>query len=149
MTIRKRIARFACWGWLAVSNIRLDQLASTINNSLNLYATNILKGIDQAAETAVSEMVQTTKQRPTKDPRATGKYARSHASQPGEQSLTSRSRIWYVKGSSAALAHLLNNGHRSRRNGHVSGDSHIANAANTAMQRFENEVREVIRREST
>lgn len=131
-----------------MSNIQLDQLASTISESLNLYASNILKVVDDAAKTAVDEMVQTTKQRPTKDPRATGQYARCHASQIGENTLTSRSRIWYIKSPAFRLGHLLNGGHRTRSGGHVSGDNHFSNAAETAMSRFEDLVREGIQRES-
>ena len=148
-TIARCIGRSVSWGWREVSNISLEALASTIQEGLNLYSTNILNGIDQAAKTAVDEMVQTTKQRPTRDYRATGKYARCHASQVGENSLTAKSRIWYVKDPQFRLTHLLNNGHRTRSGGHVSGDHHVTNAAETAMSRFEDEVREVIRREST
>lgn len=131
-----------------MSNIALDQLANTIQEGLNLYSTNILNGVDEAARTAVEEMVQSTKQRPTKDARARGKYARCMASQVGENSLTARSRIWYVRGGQHVLTHLLNNDRRTRNGGHVTGDSHVTNAAERAMQRFEDLVKEVIRRES-
>ena len=148
-TSRKCTGRSVFWGWLAVSNIPLDQLASTIQEGLNLYSKAILDGVDEAAKTAVDEMVQSTKQRPTKDYRATGKYARCHASQVGENSLTAKSRIWYVKDPQFRLTHLLNNGHRTRSGGHVSGDNHVTNAAEQAMSRFEELVRGVIQREST
>jgi len=148
-TSRKCTGRSVFWGWLAVSNIPLDQLASTIQEGLNLYSKAILDGVDEAAKTAVDEMVQSTKQRPTKDYRATGKYARCHASQVGENSLTAKSRIWYVKDPQFRLTHLLNNGHRTRSGGHVSGDGHVTNAAEQAMSRFEDLVRGVIQREST
>ena len=148
-TSRKCTGRSVFWGWLAVSNIPLNQLASTIQEGLNLYSKAILDGVAEAAKTAVDEMVQSTKQRPTKDYRATGKYARCHASQVGENSLTAKSRIWYVKDPQFRLTHLLNNGHRTRSGGHVSGDNHVTNAAEQAMSRFEELVRGVIQREST
>lgn len=148
-TSRRCTGQSVFWGWRAVSNIPLDQLASTIQEGLNLYSKAILDGVDEAAKTAVDEMVQSTKQRPTKDYRATGKYARCHASQVGENSLTAKSRIWYVKDPQFRLTHLLNNGHRTRSGGHVSGDGHVTNAAKQAMSRFEDLVRGVIQREST
>lgn len=131
-----------------MSNIALDQLASTIQNGLNLYSKNILRGVGNAAETVVKQMVQTTKQRPTKDPRARGKYARCMASQVGENSLTAQSHIWYVKDPCFRVTHLLNNGHRTTGGGHYSGDNHVTNAANKAMTEFERLVKEVIERES-
>lgn len=146
--IRRRTGRSGCWGWREVSNIQLDQLASTIQQSLELYSKRVLDGVDEAAKTAIDEMVQSTKQRSTHDRRATGKYARAHASQVGENSTFSRSRIWYVRPNQHTLAHLLNNGHRTRSGGHVSGDHHITNAAERAMSRFEDLVKAVIQRES-
>lgn len=131
-----------------MSNIALDQLASRISEGLNLYSSNILKGVEEAAETTIKEMVQQTKQRPTKDPRARGKYTRAMRSGIGENSITSRSRVWYVQANQHTLTHLLNNGHRTRKGGYVSGDNHVTNAANDAMERFEQKVKEVITRES-
>lgn len=126
-----------------MSNVDIDGLTRVISEGLNAYSRTIVDGIEKAAEESVKEMVKRTKQRPTTK-LSRGKYARAIASQIGENTITSRSRIWYVKKPRYRLAHLLNNGHAVRGGGHVSGDKHITRAAETAMRDFESRVVEVI-----
>ena len=128
--------------------IQLAQLADNIQHMLELYSERVIAGTNEAARTAVEEMVQTTKQRPTKDKRATGKYARAHASRQGDNTKFRNTWIWYVEPNQHVLAHLLNKGHRTRSGGRVPGDKHITDATNKAMARFEELVKEVINRES-
>ena len=127
-----------------MSNIRIDELQSTIASGLNRYSSAILTGVREAAKVTVDEMVQETKQRRTTR-LAHGKYARAISSIAGEDSLTAQSRIWYVKSPRYRLTHLLNNGHKLRGGGSYPGDQHVTRAAEKAMTDFEERVKEVIR----
>ena len=127
--------------------ISIDQLGGEIQRQLNWYATEVINGVEKAAEQATLAMVETTKQRPNKDPRAKGRYVRHHAAKAGEKTLTARSWIWYARPPMHTRAHLLNDNHRTRNHrGVVPGDHHIDNAARQAVEQFEREVREVIER---
>lgn len=130
-----------------MSNVDIDRISGVISTGLNTYARTIVDGIEKAAEETVKEMVKRTKKRPTTK-LSRGKYARSIASQVGENTITARSRVWYVKKPRYRLAHLLNNGHAVRGGGRVSGDKHVTRAAETAMRDFETRVAEVIERAS-
>lgn len=126
-----------------MSNVDIDKLSGVIKSNLSAYSQTIVEGIGKAAETTVAEMVKSTKQRPTSK-LSRGKYARSIASQEGLNTVTARSRIWYVKKPRYRLAHLLNNGHAVRGGGRVSGDKHITKATEKAIADFETRVREVV-----
>jgi hypothetical protein len=126
-----------------VSNVSIDGLSGAIRTNLNTYARAVVDGVEKAADETVKEMVERTKQRPTTK-LSRGKYARSIASQVGDNTIHARSRIWYVKKPRYRLAHLLNNGHAVRGGGHVSGDKHVTKAAETAMRDFESRVVQVI-----
>ena len=126
-----------------MSNVDINSLTRVVSEGLNAYSRTIVDGVEKAAEESVKEMVKRTKQRPTTK-LSRGKYARSIASQVGENTITARSRIWYVKKPRYRLTHLLNNGHAVRGGGRVSGDQHVTRAAETAMRDFESRVVEVI-----
>jgi hypothetical protein len=126
-----------------VSNVDINSLTRVVSEGLNAYSRTIVDGVEKAAKRSVAEMVKQTKQRPTTY-LSRGKYAQSIASQTGENTITARSRIWYVKKPRYRLAHLLNNGHALRGGGHVRGDKHVTRAAEKAMRDFETRVVEVI-----
>ena len=147
MIISSSIALSNSRGWHEVSNVDIDKISGVISTGLNTYSRTIVDGIEKAAEKSVKEMVKRTKQRSTTK-LSRGKYARSIASQVGENTITARSRIWYVKKPRYRLAHLLNNGHALRGGGRVSGDKHVTNATETAMRDFETRVVEVIKHAS-
>ncbi len=130
-------------GWLEVSNVSIDRLSGVISTNLNTYSRTIVEGIEKAAEKTVDEMVARTKQRSTTK-LSRGKYARSIASEVGLNTISARSRIWYVKKPRYRLAHLLNNGHAVRGGGRVSGDQHVTKATEKAITDFETRVREVV-----
>lgn len=130
-----------------MSNVPIDRLSGVIRTNLNTYSRTIVDGIEKAAEDTVKEMVNRTKRRPTTK-LSRGKYARSIASQVGENTISARSRIWYVKKPRYRLAHLLNNGHAVRGGGRVSGDQHVTRATETALRDFETRVMEVVRNAS-
>jgi hypothetical protein len=126
-----------------VSNVSIDRLSGVIRTGLNTYSRTIVEGVEKAAEKTVDEMVARTKQRPTTK-LSRGKYARSIASEVGLNTISARSRIWYVKKPRYRLAHLLNNGHAVRGGGRVSGDQHVTKATEKAITDFETRVREVV-----
>jgi len=126
-----------------VSNVSIDRLSGVISTNLNTYSRTIVEGVEKAAEKTVDEMVARTKQRPTTK-LSRGKYARSIASEVGLNTISARSRIWYVKKPRYRLAHLLNNGHAVRGGGRVSGDQHVTKATEKAITDFETRVREVV-----
>ena len=126
-----------------MSNVDIDRVANTIRTTLNTYSRQIVEGVEKAADETVKEMVKETKKRPTTR-FSTGRYARSIASQVGENTIYARSRIWYVKKPDYRVTHLINNGHALRNGGRYPGDKHVTKAANHAIERFETRVREVI-----
>lgn len=126
-----------------MSNVSIDRLSGVISTNLNTYSRTIVEGVEKAAEKTVDEMVARTKQRPTTK-LSRGKYARSIASEVGLNTISARSRIWYVKKPRYRLAHLLNNGHAVRGGGRVSGDQHVTKATEKAITDFETRVREVV-----
>lgn len=142
-TISSSIALSRSRGWLEVSNVNIDRLSGVIRTNLNTYSRTIVDGVEKAAEKTVDEMVARTKQRPTTK-LSRGKYARSIASEVGLNTISARSRIWYVKKPRYRLAHLLNNGHAVRGGGRVSGDKHVTKATEKAITDFETRIREVV-----
>ena len=116
-------------------------------SQLNSYSESIANGVQEAAVLTAEEMVQRTKQRQTTK-YSRGKYARAIAHREGERTIHRRSQIWYVKKPHYRLAHLLNNGHRTRSGGTVRGDMHVTRAAEEAKVNFERRVEEVIRNAS-
>ena len=126
-----------------MSNVDIDRLAGTIRTQLNTYSRSIADGVEKAAEETVKEMVKETKKRPT-GRTSTGRYARAIASQVGENSISARSRIWYVKSPRYRITHLINNGHALRGGGRYTGDKHVTRATEHAVTNFETRVREVI-----
>lgn len=126
-----------------MSNTDINRVSNTIRTTLNTYSRRVVEGVEKAAEETVKEMVKETKKRP-KGRYSTGQYARSIASQVGENTIYARSRIWYVKAPRYRLTHLINNGHAVRGGGHYAGDKHVTRATDHAIERFETRVREVI-----
>jgi len=126
-----------------VSNTDIERLSGVIQTGLNTYSRTITQGIEKAAEESVKEMVKRTKQRPT-GRTSTGRYARSIASQVGENTISAKSRIWYVKSPRYRITHLINNGHPLRNGRRYAGDRHVTNAAQQAITDFERRVREVV-----
>lgn len=127
-----------------MSNVDINRLSGVIRTGLNTYSRTITDGIEKAADQSVKEMVKRTKQRKTTRA-STGRYARAIASQVGENSISARSRIWYVKSPRYRITHLINNGHPLRDGRRYAGDQHVTKAAEQAMTDFENRVREVVR----
>lgn len=126
-----------------MSNVDIDRVSNTIRTTLNTYSRTIVEGVEKAADETVKEMVKETKKRP-KGRYSTGRYARAIASQVGENTISARSRIWYVKSPRYRITHLINNGHAVRGGGHYTGDKHVTKATDRAIERFETRVREVI-----
>ena len=126
-----------------MSNVDINRVSDAIQATLNTYSRTIAEGVEKAAAETVKEMVAETKKRPT-GRFSTGRYARSIASQVGENTIHARSRIWYVKSPDYRVTHLINNGHALRNGGRYAGDKHVTKAADRAMINFENRVREVI-----
>lgn len=130
-----------------MSNVNINQLQTAISTQLNTFARNVTDAVERAAESAVADMVQETKQRKTTK-LSRGKYARAIASRPAQQTIHARSHIWYVKKPRYRLAHLLNNGHATLKGRRVPGDMHVTRAAERAKANFEATLVEVIEREN-
>lgn len=132
----------SCWGWLAVSNITIDQLADAIQAQLNTFETNVRRGMKKAVDETMVEMVKETK---SSAQVRTGRYKRKIATAVGENTLMEYSKVWHVKAPSYRVAHLLDKGHALRDGGRYGGNQHVATAANRATENFQRKLEEVIR----
>lgn len=130
------------WGWLAVSNITIDQLGDEIKKALESYSVSTRKALKKATDEVADQMVRDTKANAQV---RTGTYKRHIATQVGEDTLLTYSRIWYVKKPEYRSTHLLDKGHMLRNGGRYQGNQHVTNAANRAKEMFERKLEEAIR----
>lgn len=142
MISRIAIRVSSCWGWLAVSNITIDQLSDAIRAQLNTFEKNVREGVKMAVDETMDEMVKETKS--TAQVR-TGTYKRHITSKAGDNSLLKYSKIWCVRKPEYRSTHLLNNGHTLRNGGRYPGNQHVTNAANRAFETYQRKLEEVIR----
>ena len=129
------------WGWLAVSNIQIDQLGDEISAQLETFAKNVREGVKKAVDESMDEMVKETKNTAQK---RTGGYHRKISSKVGENTLESYSKVWHVKDPEYRIAHLLDKGHALQNGGRYAGNQHVKNAANRAVKSFQRKLEEVI-----
>ena len=132
----------SCWGWLAVSNITIDQLGEAITAQLNTFETNVREGVKKAVDETMDEMIRET--RSTAQVR-TGRYKRRISATVGENTLMTYSKVWHVKKPDYRLAHLLDKGHTLRNGRRYDGNQHVANAERHAVDNFQRRIEEVIR----
>lgn len=129
------------WGWLAVSNIEVDQLSDAITAHLDTFRSSVRDGVKKAVDGAMDEMVKDTKS--TAQVR-TGTYRRHITSKVGDDTLLRYSRVWCVRKPEYRSTHLLNNGHATRNGGRYTGNQHVTNAANRAFETFQRKLEEAI-----
>lgn len=125
-----------------VSNISIDQLGDAISAQLNTFETTVRDGVKKAVDESMDQMVKETR---STAPVRTGRYKRKIGATVGENTLLTYSKVWHVKKPDYRLAHLLDKGHALRNGRSVSGDSHVTDAANRAVESFQHKLEEVIR----
>lgn len=110
--------------------ISIDDLASEVMKGLNEYAevaaSEMKKAVKKAGRTAKAEIIATA-------PKDTGAYAKSWASKTAGEKSNAISIVVYSK-NRYTLTHLLEFGHAKRGGGRVEGKPHIEPAKEKAGQ---------------
>ena len=126
---------------MASKKIKPDDLAIALNAELERYSRSIRKGIREAGEQCINEMVDETRATAKK---RTGEYAQHIACKQKANTSDKISFLWYVKAPEYRLTHLLNNGYANRGGGRTPGDGHVTTAAEHAKEHFWQLCKEVI-----
>lgn len=116
--------------------IKPDALAKTVQDELDKYAKTtadkVKDAVQEAADSAVSELKSTS-------PKRTGKYARSWRQKKTKE--TSSEKEVTVYAGRYQLTHLLENGHAKRGGGRVAGIPHIKPVEEHAIEKLEEGIR--------
>ena len=121
----------------------INNLSKAIEKELKSYRVNLHNDLVKVTDDVMSELVKSTK-KDAKVGRRKGKYKRSISSKILINKDNKFIKIWYVKKPEYRLAHLLNNGHASKKGTFVRGDNHISKNEEIAVKRFEKKVEEAI-----
>lgn len=122
----------------------VDSLADAISNELKGYSEEITIAMKEITWDVTDRLVGRTKaDAPTG--RRKGKYKRAISSKTLFESEHKLIEVWYVKKPHYRLAHLLNNGHKTRSKGYVKGDNHITKNEEIAVKEFETMMEDAIK----
>ena len=126
-----------------MANIKMDQLASTIDKELTLYGKGITAGVKKVAQKNMRDLVKQTKAHRYKED--TGAYRKAISSRKLKETLNSLEMQWYVKAPQHRLTHLLEYGHPTRNGGRTVAYGNLGKSTDQVMENYEREIMEVIK----
>lgn len=121
----------------------IDGIEAAIHGELQLYNTDIVKGIRRATDKAMRDLVKQTKGTAPVGTRSRH-YKDSITSKTTKDSMYAYEKTWYVNGSDYRLSHLLNNGHALRNGGRYAGTKFITKASVSIISDYIIRVEEVL-----
>lgn len=127
-----------------MSKCNLNNLADTIYKELKNYSEDVTESVKKITEEVASDLVKRTKE-DAKIGRRKGKYKKAISSKTKYENKYKKIKVWYVKQPEHRLAHLLNNGHRTKNGGFVKGDNHITKNEKIAVKELESKIEEVVK----
>lgn len=125
--------------------IQIQDLNNAIQNALNDYNANVVKGLKKNSKRAMKDLVANTKATAPVGKRS-DHYRDSIAQKTISESQFGITLLWYVKGSDYRLTHLLNNGHALRDGGRYQGTNFVGKAVDYILPWYLQSVEEVIKR---
>lgn len=123
--------------------IDVTAIAETIMSELAGYTQEIADGVKTAVDDTAKELHANIKR---DAPERSGRYKRAMKLKTEYEDSRQKRVIWYVKSPYGRLTSLLENGHAKRGGGRVRAYPHIAKNENTAKERLEARIKEVIER---
>lgn len=127
-----------------MANIKMDQLASTIDKELTLYGKDITAGVKKVAQKNMRDLVKQTKAHRYKED--TGAYRKAISSRKLKETVNSLEMQWYVKAPHYRLTHLLEYGHATRNGGRTVAYGNLGKSTDQIMENYEREIVEVIKK---
>ena len=120
----------------------IDDLASGIANELKNYSEEVTYSVKDVVGDVTNRLVGRTKQ----DARVrSGVYRYAISSKKLYENEHKLVKVWYVHKPDYRLAHLLNNGHRTKDGGFVAGDNHITKNEKIAIKELEEGIERAIK----
>lgn len=122
----------------------IDSLSKAIEKELKYYREGLHGEVVKATDEVMLDLVKNTKT-DAKVGRRKGKYKKSISSKVEKHNKYTYIKVWYVKKPECRLAHLLNNGHLSRKGKFIKGDNHISKNEKIAKENFERKIEDAIK----
>lgn len=123
--------------------INIEDLASEIVKSLEVYAEDVTNNIKKAVDIVGKEANEEIKKHITfRQP--TGKYVKAFRVKTSYEDKFNKRNTWYVANGQHRLTHLLENGHALRDGGRSKEYPHIKYGEELAQKRMEELAKEAI-----
>lgn len=123
--------------------INIEDLASEIVKSLEVYTEDVTNNIKKAVDTVGKETNEEIKNHITfRQP--TGKYVKAFRVKTSYEDKFNKRNTWYVANGEHRLTHLLENGHALRDGGRSDAYPHIKYGDELAQKRMEELSKEAI-----
>ena len=122
--------------------IKPEGLAKAIQSELTIYSEGVTERVNKASRAAANKLKKLTK---ATAPVASGDYRKHIAVKEVDAGHGMKKYIWHVKKPDHRLTHLLVHGHATRNGGRTKADPFLANALNTVLPEFEEDVEEAVK----
>jgi hypothetical protein len=123
--------------------INIEDLASEIAKSLELYTEDVTDNIKKAVDTVGKEANEEIKNH-INFRQPTGKYVKAFRVKTSYEDKFNKRNTWYVANGEHRLTHLLENGHALRDGGRSEAYPHIKYGDELAQKRMEELTKEAI-----
>lgn len=124
--------------------IRVDEIAQTLNNTFELYHKGVILAVKEKTRDHMKNLVKETKAQRYK--RDTGKFRLAISSRVKNESDRYLIMQWYVKAPHYRLTHLLEDGHLTPRGNKTVAYKFVEKAADKVSSEYLAEVQEVLSR---
>lgn len=128
-----------------MATIKIDDLNQAIKGVLEDYNEGVVAGLKKEIKRSTNELVQKTKETAPVGNRSKH-YRDNITSKTINETRSSLTKAWYVRGSDYRLTHLLNDGHALRDGGRYPGTKFLEKAVNLIVTRYISRVEEVLKR---
>ncbi|URZ15800.1 HK97 gp10 family phage protein [Clostridium felsineum] len=127
-----------------MSNVSINDLASTITSELQKYSREVTEGIKKSVDTVANETNKEIK-RHIDFKQRTGKYVKAFRIKNAYENGYKKVNVWYVAGDQYRLTHLLEKGHALRTGGRTKAFPHIKYGEELAIKRMAELAEEAIK----
>lgn len=123
------------------NSIKISSLEKEIQNTLNMYHSDIVEQVKNVTKEVANELGKNTKR---DAPKRTGEYKKSIAIKKTNETSRGITYIWYVKDPEYRLSHLIAKGHKLKNGRQSKKNDFIAKNEKIAIETYEKKVKEVI-----